>query len=92
MLLNRWKEISNHVQRGVRTRQRWERLGLPVTRINNSVRSPVIALSEELDQWITRLSKSDQPQPLLLAEIAEMRRASLHKQADALRRRRAELI
>ena len=91
MLLNGWKEISNYVQRGVRTAQRWECLGLPVTRINDSVRSPVIALSEELDQWITRLSKSD-PQALVLREIAETTRARLHKQVDVLKRRQEELI
>jgi hypothetical protein len=93
MLLNGWKEISKHVQRGLRTVQRWEHLGLPVRRITSGARSPVIARSEELDQWLTRLSKSKpQTQPLLLAEYAQARRAELHKQADALRRRSAELI
>jgi hypothetical protein len=73
MLLNGWKEISNHVQRSVRTVQRWERLGLPVTRITNSTRSPVIARSEEIDQWLTRLSKRDDPQALVLLEVGETR-------------------
>jgi hypothetical protein len=63
MLLNGWKEISNHIRRGVRTAQRWERIGLPITRINTGARSPVIARSEELDQWLMRLSES-KPQPL----------------------------
>ena len=83
MFLNGWKEISNHLQRGVRSAQRWERLGLPVTRINNTVRSPVIARSEDLDQWLMRQSKGD----LLLTKFAEA-----HKQAAATRRRSAELI
>ena len=52
MILTGWKEISNHLRYGVRTLQRWERNGLPVTRVNRSPRSPVVADSEELDAWI----------------------------------------
>jgi hypothetical protein len=92
MLLNGWKEISNHLQRGVRTVQRWERLGLPIMRITKGVRSPVIARTEDLDQWLTRQENKSDPQPLTLAEFAETRRAKLHEQADALRRRSAALI
>jgi hypothetical protein len=93
MLLNGWKEISNHVQRGVRTVQRWEHLGLPVVRINNSVRSPVLARSEELDRWLLRHSSTNpQPQPLLLAKYAQARRAELRTRAEALIQRSAELI
>jgi len=91
MLLNGWKEIANHAQRGVRTVQRWERLGLPVTRVNKSLRAPVIARSEDIDQWLTRQEKG-RSQPFVLAELAETRRARLHKQAEDLRRRRADLI
>ena len=91
MLLNGWKEISNYVQRGVRTVQRWEHLGLPVMRINQGVRSPTIARSEDIDQWLTRHGKRD-PQPLALSELAEARRAQLQKKVEALMRRHAELI
>jgi hypothetical protein len=71
MLLNGWKEIANHAKRGVRTVQRWERLGLPVTRITSGRRSPVIARSEELERWLTRNGK-DHPVPVVaLSEIAE---------------------
>lgn len=78
MLLNGWKEISNHVQRAVRTVQRWERVGLPVTRITNSARSPVIARSEELDQWLVRLRPSS-PQPFASAEFTEIRSAAAQR-------------
>ena len=88
MLRNGWKEIANHVQRSVRTVRRWERLGLPVRRINHSVSSPVIARSEDLDQWLTR--RSDNVHPLALAKFAETH--LLHKQAAATRRRSAELM
>jgi CheY-like chemotaxis protein len=52
MLLNGWKEIASHLGRGVRTVQRWERLGLPVRRPNRRDRSAVCAFSEEVDQWL----------------------------------------
>lgn len=91
MLLNGWKEISNHAHRGIRTVQRWERYGLPVVRVNRGSRSPVIARAEDLDEWLTRRGNSH-PKPVGLIEIAEKRRAELRKQVDVLRRRRTELI
>jgi hypothetical protein len=52
-LLNSWKEIANYLGRGVRTVQRWERdLNLPVHRPKGKDRSAVLALREELDQWL----------------------------------------
>jgi hypothetical protein len=54
-ILNGWKEISNHVKRGVRTAQRWEAaLGMPVYRPALKDRSAVVAFSDELDLWISR--------------------------------------
>src|SRR5215469_15944828 len=53
-LLSGWKEIAEHLRLNVRTAQRWERLGLPVRRPYDSACSPVIADSEEIDQWATR--------------------------------------
>ena len=51
--LNSWKEIASHLGRGVRTVQRWEReLQLPVHRIGTGPRSPVYALTTELNFWI----------------------------------------
>jgi hypothetical protein len=50
--LNSWKEIASHLERGVRTVQRWEsELGLPVRRKGRGKRSPVYALATELDLW-----------------------------------------
>jgi len=57
MILTGWKEISNHLRYGVRTLQRWERKGLPVRRVNQSPRSPVVADSDELDAWILHRRK-----------------------------------
>ena len=54
-ILNGWKEISNHIARGVRTAQRWEvRLGMPVHRPALKDRSAVVAFTDELDRWLSR--------------------------------------
>ena len=50
-LLSGWKEIAEHLHLGVRTAQRWERLGLPVRRVSDSPCSPVVAIPDELDLW-----------------------------------------
>jgi hypothetical protein len=95
VLLNGWKEIANHVQRGVRTVQRWERdLGFPVRRLGNRARAPVLAASEEVDQWLVHWSKGAAgPQDaILLLKIAEARRSALHKKVNELMRRKAELL
>jgi hypothetical protein len=56
-ILNGWKEISNHLERGVRTAQRWEtQLGMPVHRPALKDRSAVVAFSDELDRWLSRTS------------------------------------
>jgi hypothetical protein len=60
-ILNGWKEISNHIQRGVRTAQRWELLlGMPVHRPALKDRSAVVAFSDELDRWLSR-TEADTP-------------------------------
>jgi hypothetical protein len=52
---NGWKEISNYIERGARTAQRWESLlGMPVHRPALKDRSAVVAFSDELDRWISR--------------------------------------
>ncbi len=54
-LLNSWKEIANYLGRGVRTVQRWERdLALPVRRPRGYGRSAVLALTQDLDEWLRR--------------------------------------
>ena len=59
-VLNSWKEIANYLGRGVRTVQRYEReCKLPVRRLPGKPRSSVLALREELDQWVRDTSRSD---------------------------------
>ena len=51
-LLNSWKEVAGYLGRGVRTVQRWEKLGLPVRRLGAGPRSPVVANAADLDRWL----------------------------------------
>lgn len=54
-ILNGWKEISSHLERGVRTAQRWERhFGMPVHRPASRRRTAVVAFPGELDAWLVR--------------------------------------
>ncbi len=58
-ILNGWKEISKHIERGVRTAQRWEAtLGMPVHRPALKDRSAVVAFTDELERWISRTPSS----------------------------------
>ena len=52
VILTGWKEIASHLRSGMRTVQRWERAGLPVSRPFPGRRSNVIADSELLDTWM----------------------------------------
>ncbi len=63
MILNGWKEIANHVGRGIRTVQSWEQIGLPVRRPDQRRRSAVVAFSAEIDAW---LNAKPQNKPVLL--------------------------
>lgn len=53
-VLNGWKEIAECLHRTPWSARRWERLGLPVRRISNGPRSPIIAFSEEIEDWVRR--------------------------------------
>ena len=56
-ILSGWKEISNHIERGVRTAQRWESLlGMPIHRPALKNGSAVVAFSDELEGWLSRTS------------------------------------
>jgi tetratricopeptide (TPR) repeat protein len=49
--LDSWKAIATHLNRTVRTVQRWQREGLPVHRHQHRKLGSVFALPEELDEW-----------------------------------------
>jgi predicted DNA-binding transcriptional regulator AlpA len=54
-VLSSWKEISTYTGYSERTLQRWEKsLGFPVRRPAGMARGAVIALSAEIDTWLTQ--------------------------------------
>ena len=48
--LTTWKEVANFLGKGVRTVQRWEKIGLPIHRPKTN-RNLIIADREELRRW-----------------------------------------
>jgi CheY-like chemotaxis protein/predicted DNA-binding transcriptional regulator AlpA len=53
--LNSWKEVAQYVGRSERTIQRWEReFGFPVHRPAGKLRSSIIAVAAEIDEWIRK--------------------------------------
>jgi ABC-type uncharacterized transport system permease subunit len=56
MILNGWKEIARYLGAGVRTAQRWEKLGLPIRRPHAHLGSAVVVLSEDVDSWVSQCS------------------------------------
>lgn len=61
--LDSWKEIAAHLNRQVRTVQRWEKSeGLPIHRHIHATRGTVFALKSELDGWLhARTAPSSSP-------------------------------
>jgi hypothetical protein len=52
-ILNSWKEIAAYMKLGIRTIQRYEdRFHLPIHRAGGKRRSAVLALSDEIDEWL----------------------------------------
>lgn len=82
MLLHGWKEIASYMRRGVRTMQRWEKLGLPVRRPARILRTPVLAKTEELDAWLLQASPRSQT---FVAEL-QSRVRQLERENAELRR------
>ena len=53
-ILSGWKEIANHLGKGIRTIQRYERIfGLPIRRPAGKSGASVIATKAELDAWVS---------------------------------------
>ncbi len=85
--LTSWKEIAIYLGKGVRTVQRWERdLGLPVRRFDGRAERRVLALCEELDEWV--VSRHAQNGGGIRAELAKCRLelTELNTENERLRR------
>lgn len=90
-ILSGWKEIANHMKKGVRTVQRYERtLRLPVHRPAGGLKGAVIATKAEIDAWLT-VSPIREAVPLTHSQLDN---ASLidkfHRHVEEMRRLREE--
>lgn len=54
------KQIAECLRMTARTAQRWEQLGLPVRRVSDSTRSPIVADSVEIEHWVRAKRTSQQ--------------------------------
>jgi hypothetical protein len=74
-IIKSWKDIASYLGVGIRTAQRWTReRGLPVKQPGATRRTAVLAISDEIDQWlleasIRRPNREVEP-PELTASIA----------------------
>jgi len=61
MILVGWKQIARYLGIGVRTAQRWERLGLPVRRPRSRLRSAVLVNTDDVKAWVSQCSDGREP-------------------------------
>jgi hypothetical protein len=93
VVLNSWKEIAAYLGRGVRTVQRYERdLNLPVRRPRGKSRSAVIALADELDNWLRNAPTQEiAPDPEVRRPVVTVRIRETIESSAELRRSCNEL-
>ncbi len=99
MILNGWKEIAQHMGRGVRTVQRWEHFGLPVQRPQVKAGRAVVAFSDELEMWIRGCrdlvsnvsARPEQHQALLKFRSLRQQQVELRQKQALLRRELANI-
>jgi hypothetical protein len=89
MILMSWKSIATHLDCSVRSAQRWERAGLPVSRPFPGRRAYIVADSESLDSWLRNNVFSRQND---LPRLSELQRSQeLRKETRRVREGSREL-
>ena len=75
-ILKSWKDIAAYLKVAVSTVQRWERdLGLPVRRAGGKRGSAIMALPNEIDDWLkTHLFVQGSKEPALTNSAARLTR------------------
>jgi hypothetical protein len=90
--LTSWKEIAQHLGKGVRTVQRWEQEGRPVRRPKDGQKGRVLAFAEEIDSWVrSEYRRNGQSGEIELTDL----RAAVDKlliENESLRRNLNELM
>lgn len=93
-VLTSWKEIAVYLGKGVRTVQRWEmNFGLPVRRPKSDSHKAVLAIPEELNEWLLkRTENSTSTLETLRKELQANQKeiVRLRRENTMLRRRIAE--
>jgi hypothetical protein len=82
-ILRGWKEIADCLHMTSRTARRWERLGLPVRRVSDTNRSPIVAFPNEIEDWVReRKMREAQPRQLSVDIFAVRRQETLRLLQD----------
>ena len=69
-LLQSWKEIAAYLGRSERTCRRWEtESGLPIHRMDGSVRGSVFAYKSELDRWMDEILHEEEAPPSITSRL-----------------------
>jgi predicted DNA-binding transcriptional regulator AlpA len=80
-VLTSWKEVANYLGKGVRTVQRWEKVrDLPVRRPLGSSVNTILALPEEIDEWVRSRNVTGRNE--LNADLAGLRQQNLDLQNE----------
>ncbi len=83
--LTSWKEIGQYLGKGVRTVQRWEReASLPVRRNVPPSRPALLAIPEELDEWMRSRTRGP---TIPVAETLRKELTTLREENSELRKR-----
>ena len=87
VVLSGWKDIADYLRCSIRTAQRWEDSGLPISRPLPGRRSHVVAAAAELDLWLRDGAAWRRRNRDLLARLEYSRkiRADVQKARQTLR-------
>ena len=91
-ILGGWKDIANHLGKGVRTVQRYERdLGLPVRRPTDSG-AVVFAVTSEIDAWVETCPMRSAPRSMrTMPKLGETTVQTLKKNVQEMHRLRNQM-
>jgi hypothetical protein len=88
-ILTSWKDIAHYFGKGVRTVQRWEReLGLPIRRPKHTTKSTVLAVLDEVNDWVRSQQFSEERAGGVETESSELLRHIAALQAEVFELRR----
>jgi hypothetical protein len=88
-VLTSWKDIAHYFGKGVRTVQRWEKeFGLPIRRPKHTTKSTVLAVLDEVNDWIRSQQFSQERADGIETDSSELLRHIEALQAEVFELRR----